>query len=368
MQRSLLACLLLEANRPVPVDRLAAWLWPGDPPRDVRTTLRGYVMRLRRSLGQDRIETRDPGYLLRARDDELDLLRFRRAANRAHAESDERANRLWREALAEWRGEPLSNVPCDALHREFVPELVEQRLLALDSRIDGDLRLGRHADVVADLTEVLRAHPLRERFWAHLMLAQYRSSRQADALDSYQRIRALLAEELGVEPSPELRELHRSILAGDVAPVPTAHVAPVPAHLPPDVYAFTGRADGLAELDGVAASADGRVAIAVLTGSAGWARPRSPCTGRTATATGSRTGSSSSTCAATDRRTRSTPPTRSRRCCARWARPSHPAPRSAPRCSARSWPSARRSSCWTTPAVRTRSARSSPARRPAPCW
>ncbi len=275
-QRALLAALLAEANQVVSVGALMEQIWGEHPPGQVRGALHSYVMRLRRVLGGDDdpapIVTHADGYQIIVHDDALDLLRFRsllREAALPQAAADpQRRSALLTAALAQWSGDPLGNVESEALHRQTVPVWVEQRLTALEQRIDADLRIGRASELLAELYELTARHPLRERFHAQLMLACYRAGRQADALAAYRAVRGVLAEELGMDPGPALQRLNAQILAADpalaaleydvsqtaAAPAqPTAAVRakpvgprgsrPVPAELPPDIADFTGRDD-----------------------------------------------------------------------------------------------------------------------------
>ena len=221
-QRVILAALLLHPGRVMSVDELAEILWGTAPPPSARVTVQNYVMRLRKALGDgSRIGTRLNGYVIRVDASELDVSMFeaRLAAGRAAARDG-----LWDTAAAEaraglslWRGEPLADVSSDWLALREVPRLAELRLQALESRIDADLRLGRHAEVILELQRLAASHPLRERFHAQLMLALYRCGRQAEALCAYQDARRSWSEELGADPGTGLRELHRQILTADPA-------------------------------------------------------------------------------------------------------------------------------------------------------
>ncbi|TQF02482.1 AfsR family transcriptional regulator [Kitasatospora acidiphila] len=269
-QRILLAALLVRAGQPVTAERLAEIVWDGRPPRSASSTLRNYVMRLRQVLGEagERIETRDGGYLLRAAPAEVDLHRFAElrdrglAALRADAVPDAAA--LLRDALALWRGPALADVPSDALHREEAERLAEVRLDALELRLAAELRLGRHTAALAELRELTTAHPERERFWAQLMTALELDGRPWEALTAYRRVRAALADELGVEPGPELQEAHHRILSGQDTPV-------MLNQLPPQLPDFTGRAVELRRLTEQLAAPQphGAPQVAVLTGGPG---------------------------------------------------------------------------------------------------
>lgn len=212
-QRALLALLLLRANEVVSRDRLIDELWGGSPPGSGKTALQVHVSQLRKALGRNLILTQPPGYLIRVSDGELDLHRFEQLVAAARAEEPVEAARLLREGLALWRGAPLAELGDSFAAAERALE--EQRLAALEQRIDADLALGRHAELVPELEGLVREQPLRERLRGQLMLALYRSGRQADALEVYRSGRRLLDEELGLEPADELQRLERAILNHD---------------------------------------------------------------------------------------------------------------------------------------------------------
>ena len=252
-QRVLLASLLVDANRIVPVDELIARLGRPDPGGNARANLHTYIMRLRRALARDGepvpIVTRTEGYLIEVPGDALDLYRFDALVNAAKVAAPERASSLLVTALGLWSGAPLSDVPSEFLRREVVPGLAERRPLALELYIDAELSLGHHHDLLVRLRELTAQYPLRERFWTQQMIALYRCGRQAEALACFRTVAALLGEELGVEPSAEMQELHGAILARDPrlsAPVPRIEVQR--NHLPSDVPDFVGRDAELARL------------------------------------------------------------------------------------------------------------------------
>ena len=203
-QRALLAVLLLHANEIVSTDRIIDALWEDEPPETVRKTLQVYVSRLRKALGKERLETKVPGYRLRVAEDELDLERFQRLAEKEP-----------REALALWRGPPLAELAHQRFAQTEIARLEELRLACLERRIEEDLEQGMHGALVGELEQLVREHPLRERLRGQLMLALYRSGRQAEALEAYQDARHALTDELGIEPSQELRELQQAILRQD---------------------------------------------------------------------------------------------------------------------------------------------------------
>jgi DNA-binding SARP family transcriptional activator len=238
-QRVLLAALLLSAGRVVSLDDLAEMLWEGQPPAGARSALHSAVQRLRSTLGPSGaglIETRPPGYLLKVGDGDLDVRQFSVLAARGNAAAGARswaqAASLLREALGLWRGEPLADVPSQLLRDHEVAPLQDQRLQALVARIDADLHLGRHGEVVAELRQLAADHPLQEQFHAQLMLSLYRTGRQADALAAYQDVRRILASELGIDPGPELRRLHQRILAADTDLLPAEAGEPARSALP----------------------------------------------------------------------------------------------------------------------------------------
>jgi DNA-binding SARP family transcriptional activator len=251
-------------------------LWTDRPPRNARGAIHTAVQRLRSTLGPagaKLVLTRPPGYLLDMGDGELDLLRFEVRAGSGQAAAaagrwEEAAGTL-REALDLWRGEPLADVPSPLLRSREVPPLAERHLSVLASRIDADLNLGRHDEVAGELRQLVAAHPLRERFHAQLMVALYRAGRQADALGAYQEARRLLAEELGVDPGPELRRLHQQILEADPGLMPARPVRP--AQLPGALRHFVGRAPELRALEQLleAPGSTGTVVISAIDGTAG---------------------------------------------------------------------------------------------------
>lgn len=225
-QRALLAIFLLEANRVISSDRLLEALWGAEQPVSGAAALRMRVSELRKTLNGEgpaeagRLLVTEPGgYVLRIPDDSLDVHRFERLANegkRALEQGDPvHASRTLREALALWRGPPLAGLEDHSFAQVEMARLEELRLAALELRIEADIALGADADLVGELESLVRQHPLRERLRAALMLALYRSERQADALAVYGATRRALVEELGIEPGPTLQRLHHAILAQD---------------------------------------------------------------------------------------------------------------------------------------------------------
>lgn len=257
--RVVLARLLVDAGRIVSLEALAQAVWDAEPPADPRRAIQLYVTRLRAQLqhggaGQ-LIHTHSNAYSIDVKPHQLDLGRFaslREDARRAAAEGDlEREAKALERALAQWRGAPLADVASESLHRETVPHLRELWLEALDRRIVVDQRRGKHADLISELVDVTAKHPTQERFWARLMSSLQASGRRADALDAYHTLRRVLSEQLGIDPSEELRSLHASILL-DAAPSASGSSAGalvVPRQLPPGVTPFVGREAEIARLD-----------------------------------------------------------------------------------------------------------------------
>ena len=217
-ERALLARLIMAANHVVGADSLADDLWAGSPPPGYAGTLRVYVSRLRRVLasGAAALVTQPPGYRLNVDDSELDAHRFRSLAAAGAAELQEgrpeTAARLLDQALALWRGPALADVADQAFAQAYAARLEEDRLAVIVSKLTAELACGRHAAVIGQLDQLVDGHPMREEFWSLRILALYRCGRQADALAAYDRLRAVLADELGIDPGPALRELHQRVL------------------------------------------------------------------------------------------------------------------------------------------------------------
>jgi DNA-binding SARP family transcriptional activator len=219
--RALLALLLLHPNEVVPADRLIDELWGGDSPEHAAAALRVNVSRLRKALPQDVLATRSPGYVIRVEPDDLDLHRFERLVDEgrsllARGLASDASQRL-RDALSLWRGAALADFAYESFAQAPIARLEEIRLAAVELRIDADLLLGRHDELVGELEALVAEHPLRERLRRYLMTVLYRSGRQAEALEAYQDARRTLVDGLGIEPSTALQELERSILRQDPA-------------------------------------------------------------------------------------------------------------------------------------------------------
>ena len=214
-QRAVLAHLILRANHVVPADLLIDGLWGEEPPESARNTLQTYVYRLRKVLGEDRIEGRDGGYVLAAADGEIDAARFEALVKqgKAQARSDPgAAAATLSDALSLWRADALADVTEEPSLRGEAARLEELRLSATEHRVSAEIAMGGHSTVVPELESLTARYPLRERMWANLMLALYRSGRQAEALSTFERARQVLADELGADPSQELQRLHEQIL------------------------------------------------------------------------------------------------------------------------------------------------------------
>ena len=211
-QRAVLALLLLDANRVVSQDRLLDALWGEQPPRTAVTSLQNFVSQLRKQLGPEVVQTKAPGYVLRASPEQLDLERYRRLVAEARAAEPDRRPTLLQDALALWRGPPLAEFQFEAWAQSAIARLEDERLTVLEERIEADIEAGRSAELVGELEALVTQHPVRERFREQFMLALYRSGRQAEALAAFQEARRVLVEELGIDPGPRLQQLHGAIL------------------------------------------------------------------------------------------------------------------------------------------------------------
>ena len=268
-QRALLALLLLRANRVVSSDTLLDELWPGEPPLAGRAALRVRVSQLRKALGGDVVLTQPPGYLLAAAPERIDLHRFEQLVAEARAAPPARAAELLRAALALWRGDPLAELAYESFVQPELARLEELRLAALELRVDADLALGRHAELAPELESAVAANPLRERLRAQLMLALYRSGRQADALEAYQQARRALVDGLGIEPGRALHDLETAILRQDPALDAAEEERPAAAAEPERcvlaVVRDAARLDALASLaSALAASPPRELVLALL--------------------------------------------------------------------------------------------------------
>ncbi|HEY1274719.1 MAG TPA: BTAD domain-containing putative transcriptional regulator [Thermoleophilaceae bacterium] len=278
-QRALLALLILRANELVTSDRLVEELWGESPPPTAQRMLHNQVSALRRALGRNgRLETRGSAYRLNVRQGERDVDRFEEllTSGRGRMETDPQgAAEALREALALWRGRPLSDLSYERFAQAEIARLEERRLVAFEARVDAELALGHHADLVSELEAAVAEEPLRERPHEQLMLALYRSGRQADALEAYRRARRTLVEEVGVEPGARLRALHEAILAQDPALDPPPASEELPAALAGGSPILAGRERELALLTGLLADAcEGRGAVVLVGGPPGSGKTR----------------------------------------------------------------------------------------------
>ncbi|MFG1706570.1 BTAD domain-containing putative transcriptional regulator [Nonomuraea sp. M3C6] len=278
--RQVLTFLLLRRNNIVQTTELIDELWGENPPSSALSTLQTYIYKLRKILSNDKVDsleeilqTQSWGYMLMVDQDELDLNQFERLLGDGVAalkrNETEKAARSLAEALSLWRGLALADVAAGNLLSAYVASLEESRLRALELRLESDLRLGRHREVVGELKHMVSVHPLHEAFYTQLMNALHRSGRRWEALEVYQRLRATLVEEVGIEPSADTQRLHQSLLAEETTARP-AKVVPAtdpgyriaaatdrprnysralpPAQLPPDIWDFTGRQSSINEL------------------------------------------------------------------------------------------------------------------------
>ncbi|HEX6681999.1 MAG TPA: BTAD domain-containing putative transcriptional regulator [Candidatus Limnocylindrales bacterium] len=281
-QRVVLAVLLTEAGRAVSTDRMVEEIWGEHPPRAAVVTMQGYVSRLRRLLRsgpQATVVTQGRGYQLLVQDGDLDSDLFEHlveTARRNRADGDlEAAVARLSEALAFWEGQALADVSPTPTVSAYAARLEQVRLDAVEERLGALLELGRYTEAVSELGQLVDEQPLRERLWAQFMLALHHCGRRPEALLAYQRARETLLAELGVEPSAELRDIQRTILADEVRPPATTGPVALtagrvkPAQLPADVADFTGRGDLLDQLDAMLDGQDRVMVLSAIAGAAG---------------------------------------------------------------------------------------------------
>ena len=273
-ERALLTALLLHANGPLSRERLVDLVWGESPPRTVNAAVYNSISQLRHSLGSERLVGDSGAYRLIVGEGELDRDRFESLIARGQAAfaegAHERASALLSEALTLWRGDPFGDVRYEQFAQDEARRLEELHLLALETRIDADLELGRQEPVVVELEALVCEHPWRERFAGQLMLALYRCGRQADALAAYQSAWRALVDELGLEPSLELQALERKILKHDPA-LELVETAP-PTSLPGPATGLIGRERELTELAGILGRGDVRLLTLVGPGGVGKTR------------------------------------------------------------------------------------------------
>ena len=301
-QKAVLACLLVHANEVVPIDALAEGIWEGRPPESAMGTIRTYVSHLRKVVDPSASEaagqvllTRPPGYLLRVEPGQLDSHRFEQlleAGRRAQVDgSPDLALSELNAALRLWRGPALADFATESFARAEAARLEGCRLTAIEERIEAQLTLGLHSELVAELEHLAGSYPLRERLWGQLMLALYRSGRQAEALGVYQQTRAMLAEEMGIDPSPALRDLQRAILQQDPRldayppgprwrapsgdPSASSPDSPDPSPAPAVDPVFVGRQQEMGTLSGLLEQAvQGQGGLVLMEGQAGIGKTR----------------------------------------------------------------------------------------------
>jgi predicted ATPase/DNA-binding SARP family transcriptional activator len=285
-EAALLADLIVHAGEVVPASRLIDDLWRGEPPRGAPGTLHTYVKNLRRMLEPNRprgapsevLVSRRPGYVLDVSADALDAWRCERLIDegRAALGSDDpmQAVDRFRGALVLWRGPAYGDLATESYLQSEAARLEELRLVAIEERLRADLALGHHAELCGELEAYVAAHPYRERLWAHWMLALYRAGRQADALRAYQQLRRVLGDELGIDPSDELRDLEEAVLLHkpdlDWTPPSSHRPAGVPSNLPAERSVFVGRRWELSTIAGLVRSAR----LVTLTGVGGVGKTR----------------------------------------------------------------------------------------------
>ena len=224
-QRAVLADLVLHAGSVVSKDTLIEDLWAGRPPPTADAVVQNAVSRLRHALGKEAIETRAGGYSLRAEPGVVDARRFERLVHDARPLPPAERSAALRDALALWRGSPFADLSYESFLQGEITRLDELRLTALEDRIEAEIELGAHGEVIPDAARLAAQHPDRERLCRLLMLALARAGRQQEALDAYEATRRALDEQWGLEPSPETRALHRMILSQDPALAPAQPVA-----------------------------------------------------------------------------------------------------------------------------------------------
>jgi predicted ATPase/DNA-binding SARP family transcriptional activator len=275
-RRALLAVLLLEPNRVVSREHIIDSLWGEEPPDTARNTVQVYVSQLRKLLPEGMLETAAPGYRLVVDPETVDLFEFVRLSEEGRtalrAGDAAGAAETLRAALALWRGAPLADLAWEPFAQAEIVRLEELRVAALEDRIEADLALGRHGQVIGELERLVAEHPLRERLRGQLMLALYRADRQADALAVYQRARRTLVEELGVEPSESLRKLERAILAHDPSLNAAQARTTPPRRVPTPPTPLLGRERELAALADLVRKEETR--LVTLTGTGGIGKTR----------------------------------------------------------------------------------------------
>jgi DNA-binding SARP family transcriptional activator/energy-coupling factor transporter ATP-binding protein EcfA2 len=272
--RQVLAFLLVRRNQIIPVGEFVDELWGDNPPDSAMTTLQTYIYKLRKDVldpsGLAHLHTQSSGYVLEVADNDIDVFHFEQLSRRGRAAQQDgdpvQASELLTEALALWRGKVLQGVTTGEILSANVTRLEEDKLQIIGLRIELDMQLDRHEELISELMGLIGTYPLHERFHADLMTALHRSGRRFEALKVYRRLRDMLIAELGLEPSTAVQRLHQALLRAEPTPAPNrprpAPVAPpraretvspvtVPAQLPPDIPEFTGRAEALRQVRAV---------------------------------------------------------------------------------------------------------------------
>lgn len=226
--RQVLALTLLNANQVVTIETMIEELWGDRPPRSAVTTTQTYIYQIRKMVSEhaglqvaaNTVRTMPRGYLLQVEDDQLDWRRFERMVQRAESlfvqGQHQSASQLLSEALALWNGSALADIRCGSLLQGYVARLEEKRIAALERRLKADMCLGRHRELIPELRSLVNQHPYNEWLHGQLVFALYRSGRRGEALGHFHNARRLLNEELGLDPSPDLEEIHRLVLNAEV--------------------------------------------------------------------------------------------------------------------------------------------------------
>jgi DNA-binding SARP family transcriptional activator len=269
-QRELLAVLALSVGQAVPVEAIARAIWGDRASVKSRAAVHTVAFRLRKILGAEVLRTIAGGYVLRLPEDSVDLFRFRALVRQARSDAPDREHDLLTQALALWRDEPFVDLSCDWLHRSVAPRLLDEWFSVLERQLDLRLASGRHGEVAGELQTLVAKYPLRETLWARLILAMYRSGRQAEGFAAYHSIAATLREEYGADPGEELSRAYQLMLHGGNGAGPAGSGVGAARRLnmlPRDLETFVARSKEVAEL--LAAGGEGPAVVCVVEGMAG---------------------------------------------------------------------------------------------------